>query len=453
VSQVEQAAGQAAPGAWILGRGWHQDKWEVLPEPHVEGYPVHRSLSAVSPDTPVLLVHASGHASMVNARALELAGIGGETPDPPGGTILRDRWGQATGLLRETAQRGVREVQAQDAAAEREATTLRAIALARDECLQKGVTSFQDAGSDFFTIDLVRRVAEAGDLGLRLWTMLRVSDDELAERAANYRMIGVADDHLTVRAIKRSIDGALGAHGALLLEPYADLPESAGLNTYELADLRHTAEIAMRHDMQLCVHAIGDRGNRETLDVFAEQFQRHPEKDDLRWRIEHAQHLHPDDIPRFAELGVIASMQAVHCTSDAPWVPTRLGEQRSREGAYVWRSLLDSGAVVTNGTDAPVEDVDPLPSFYAAVTRALPGGGAFHPEQRMSRLEALRSYTTAAAYAAFEEGIKGKLAPGMLADVVVLSRDILAVPEQEILGTEVVYTIVGGKVLYAKEGG
>jgi len=204
----------------------------------------------------------------------------------------------------------------------------------------------------------------------------------------------------------------------------------------------------MEHDFQLCVHAIGDRGNRETLDLYERLFRERGDGRERRWRIEHAQHLAPEDIPRFAGLGVVASMQAVHCTSDGPWVPHRLGERRAREGAYVWRALIDSGAVVCNGTDAPVEDVDPIPNFHAAVTRLMSGGEAFYPEQRMTRMEALRSYTIDAARAAFEEESKGSLSPGKLADVVVLSQDILSIPEERIPSTRVLYTVVGGEVVF-----
>jgi predicted amidohydrolase YtcJ len=253
---------------------------------------------------------------------------------------------------------------------------------------------------------------------------------------------------LTVRAIKRGIDGALGPHGAWLLEPYEDLPESAGLNTSSIESIEETARLAMEHGFQLCTHAIGDRANQETLNIYERAFQTDPDRTDLRWRIEHAQHLHPTDVPRFAELGVIASMEGIHATSDAPYVLARLGSQRAEDGAYVWQSLLQSGAVVTNGTDAPVEDVDPIDSFYATVSRRLKDGSVFFPEQRMSRLEALRSYTLSGAYAAFEEDIKGSLTPGKLADITVLSKDIMTIPEDEIPSAEVVYTIVGGIVMY-----
>lgn len=450
---VARAAQDAAPGQWIVGWGWHQEKFSEPPPGAVEGYPTHPLLTRAVPDHPVLLKHAAGsHGGIANARALELARIDRETPDPPGGRIVRDAHGDPTGVLRESAYQLVRSIQER---AESEMTAeqiarreRREIELADRECLSKGITSFQDAGSTFHTVDLLREVAESGELGVRLWVMIREDNDRLRQRIRDYKIIGAADGHLTVRAIKRSIDGALGTHGAWLLEPYEDLAHTAGLNTEPLDALQDTARIAMENDVQLCVHAIGDRGNRETLDIYERTFGEHPAKEDLRWRIEHAQHLSVEDIPRFAELGVIASMQGVHCTSDGPWVPKRLGRQRSEQGAYVWRKLIDSGAVVTNGTDAPIEDVSPIQNFYASVTRNTIQGDAFYPEQRMNRLEALRSYTVNAAYAAFEEKEKGSLAPGKLADITVLSQDILTVPDERLLDTEVVYTIVGGEVLY-----
>jgi predicted amidohydrolase YtcJ len=263
-------------------------------------------------------------------------------------------------------------------------------------------------------------------------------------------MIDYGNGHLTVRAIKRAIDGALGSRGAWLLEPYSDKPDSTGLNTTSVDDIRETARLAMKNGYQLCVHAIGDRANRETLNIFEEAFKANPDKKDLRWRVEHAQHLSLSDIPRFGALGVIASMQGVHCTSDAPYVLARLGAKRAEEGAYVWQKLMKSGAVVTNGTDAPVEDVDPIASFYASVSRKLKDGSVFYPDQRMSRFEALKSYTKNGAFAAFEEGSKGTLAPGKYADMVILSKDIMTVLEDEIPTARVVSTIVGGKVVYKK---
>ncbi|MCP3977901.1 MAG: amidohydrolase [bacterium] len=452
VDTVAVAAQNHEPGEWILGRGWHQEKWERPADPAVEGYPVHERLSRAVADNPVLLVHASGHAALANAAALELAGIDRDTPDPAGGTILRDGAGAPTGVLRETAEelverayRNSLEGLTADQLAQR---AIKEIELADAECLSKGITSFQDAGSSFETVDRIRSIAEQGRLGVRLWMMLREDNAALDEHLASYRTIGAADNHLTVRAIKRSIDGALGSHGAWLLEPYTDLPESSGLNTVPLDDLQETARLALVHDVQLCVHAIGDRGNRETLDVFERAFAPIENTDELRWRIEHAQHLSPEDVPRFRDLGIVASMQTVHCTSDGPWVPERLGDRRSEEGAYVWRTLMESGVVVTNGTDAPVEDVDPIANFHSAVTRRMRNGETFYPEQKMTRMEALEAATIHAAHAAFEEQLKGSLTPGKLADVTVLSRDILTVSEDEIPSASVWMTIVGGEVMY-----
>jgi predicted amidohydrolase YtcJ len=453
VAMVADAAKKAPPGAWILGRGWHQSKWDKTPVPNVQGFPVHAQLSKVSPNNPVWLTHASGHASMVNAQALKQAEITGKTAEPVGGQILKDSQGQPTGLLQERAQQllspAYRAYNSRKTPAELESEARKDIELATDECLAHGITSFQDAGSPLQTIDLFKKEADAGELRIRLWVMIRDSNNALAKNLAKYRTIDAGDGHLTVRAIKRQMDGALGSRGAWLLEPYSDLPSSTGLNTEPIADIRKTAELAIANDFQLCIHAIGDRANREVLNLYEDVFREHPEKNNLRWRDEHTQHLDPADIPRFAKLGVIASMQAIHCTSDAPYVLPRLGPKRAKEGAYVWRTLLDSGAIVTNGTDAPVEEVDPIASFYAALSRKLKDGTRFYPEQRMTREEALRSYTLNNAYAAFEEKSKGSLAPGKLADITVLSKDILTIPEDEIPGTEVVYTIVGGKIAYS----
>jgi predicted amidohydrolase YtcJ len=453
VALVAAAAQRAQPGEWILGRGWHQEKWVPRPLDTVDGVPLHHELSRVSPNNPVILTHASGHASFVNARAMELAGITATTADPPGGTVVRDEQGNPTGLLRETAMYLASRVHAQAEAArspaEREAIARRQVELAGQEALGHGITSFHDAGTPFTTIDFFRRLADEGALPVRLYVMVRGDTTDLAANLARQRVIGHANGFLTVRAIKLSIDGALGSHGAWLLEPYADMPESRGLNTVDLDIFRRTAELAMQHGYQMNTHAIGDRGNREVLDLYERLFQARPDERDLRWRIEHAQHLHPSDIPRFARLGVIAAMQGIHATSDGPWVPERIGQQRAREGAYVWRSLWETGAVVTNGTDVPVEDISPIASFYASVTRHMENCEQFYPEQRMTREQALRSYTLNNAFAAFEEDLKGSLAPGKLADIVVLSRDIMTVPEAEIRGTEVVHTIVGGQVRYS----
>lgn len=446
VGMVADAVAESEPGELITGRGWHQEKWDRRPQPNVDGLPYHESLSAVSPDNPVILTHASGHATYANALAMELAGIDATTPDPEGGEIVHDPQGEPIGAFRETAS----GLLAPARAGASEPDPRRVALLAQEEAFSKGITTFHDAGAPFSTLDLFKEMVDDGSLKIRIYAMARTDTASLKKNLDAYRVVGYGGDRLTIRAIKVAIDGALGSHGAWLLEPYDDLPSSTGLNTTPLAVVRRTAELAMEHDYQYNVHAIGDRANRETLDIFEAAYH-DAGPADYRWRVEHAQHLDPDDIPRFAELGVIASMQGVHATSDGPWVEPKLGEERAREGAYVWRKLVDSGAIVMNGTDAPVEDVDPIPNYYATVTRKMADGEAFYPEQALTRMEALRTYTINGAYGAFQEDIKGSLSLGKLADVTVLSQDILSIDEDLIPDTEVVYTIVGGEVVYAAD--
>jgi hypothetical protein len=454
VAMVAEAVKKAKPGEWVTGRGWHQEKWDKTPEPNVNGFPFHDALSKASPDNPVLLTHASGHSCLANAKAMALAKITAKTPNPAGGEIIKDAKGNPIGAFLETAQGLLRGGRARNQTArtpeEIEAERLKVVELADKECLSKGLTSVHDAGAGWDTVGLYKKIIDQGKLGVRLNVMLSTGNKQLLEKAAEYRLIGYGGNRLTVRSIKRIIDGALGPRGAWLLEPYEDLPSSTGLNTDSIEDLKETAKIAIENGFQLCIHAIGDRANRETLNIYEEAMKAHPDKKDIRWRIEHAQHLSLADIPRFGQLGVIAAMQGIHCTSDGPWVLKRLGPKRAEEGAYVWRRLMASGAVVSNGTDAPVENVDPLPSFYASVTRKMKNGELFYPNQKMTREEALRSYTLNAAYAAFEENIKGSLVPGKLADITVFSKDIMTCPDDEILSAEAVFTIVGGKVLFRK---
>src|SRR5215471_4748473 len=454
VAMVAEAASHAKPGEWIYGRGWHQEKWTSKPDPNVEGFPTHASLDKVSPGNPVLLVHASGHAAFANAKAMELSGIKRSTESPSGGEILRDKNGDATGLMRERAQglikRGAGEPE--PTPEETAARDRKVLELAAQESLSKGITTFEDAGSPLATVDLIKKMVDEQKLGVRLWVMVRQPNAIIGPKLAQYKMLDYGDGHLTVRAIKRQIDGALGSRGAWLLAPYADKPDSTGLATEPITGpdgIEETAKLAMANGFQLCVHAIGDRANRETLDIFERAFKANPGKTDLRWRVEHAQHLSAQDIPRFGKMGIIASMQGIHSTSDAPYVLERLGADRAKEGAYVWQKLMKSGAIVANGTDAPVEDVDPIPNYYASVSRKTKSGMVFYPDQRMSRMEALKSMTINGAYAAFEEGNRGSLAPGKYADVTVLSKDILTVPEDEIPSAKVVYTIVGGQMLYS----
>jgi predicted amidohydrolase YtcJ len=455
---VAEAAKKAKPGEWIVGRGWHQEKWDKALEKHVQGYPYHNHLSEVSPNNPVVLRHASGHALMANKAAMDAAGISKESPDPHGGHIVRGPDGEAIGVFEERAMEAIAKVHEEYLATLSPEEQLhrweRGIELAQQECLRHGVTSFQDAGSHFDELERYRKMAEEGKLRLRLWAMVRHSSEELAKGFTNdFPMIDVGDRHFTCRAIKTELDGALGSYGAWLLAPYNDKPGFEGQNTTTIEEVKAIAKLAFDKKMQLCVHTIGDRANRELLNLMEEITKAGGKPlNDLRWRSEHAQHIDPTDIPRFAQLGVIAAMQGVHCTSDAPFVVKRLGEERARTGAYPWQSLLKAGAIVTNGTDVPVEDVSALECFYASVTRkrhqSSDNGLEFFPEQKMTRAQAIHSYTAANAYAAFEEEWKGTLTAGKVADIVVLSNDLMKCTDEEILGTKVVWTMVGGIVQY-----
>ncbi len=454
VAMVAAAAKQAKPGEWILGRGWHQEKWANAPKPNVEGFPFHDALSKVSPNNPVMLTHASGHATFVNAKAMEAANLTRTTVNPSGGEILKDATGRPIGLLRETASaivsRAYEQWRSAKTAAERDSDARRQVQVSVQASLEKGVTSFHDAGSNFATIDMLKQVASEGGLGIRLWVMVRDSNDNLRAKLARYRAVGLNDNHLTIAAIKVVADGALGSRGAWMLDPYSDSPASVGLPTNSPESIAETSQIALEHNVQLCVHAIGDRANREVLNVYERAFKSRPDQKDLRWRIEHAQHISAADIPRFGRLGVIAAMQGIHATSDAPYVLARLGPKRAEEGAYVWQKLMRSGAIIANGTDVPVERIDPMANFYATITRKTKDGSVFFGDQKMSRAEALKSYTWNGAFAAKEETLKGSLAVGKLADITVLSKDIMTVAEDEILSTHAVYTIVGGKIAYRR---
>ena len=452
VSMVAEAAADAEPGEWIVGRGWHQERWGESDTPTYDGVPHHRSLSAVSPDNPVILFHASGHGAYANAAALALGAIDNDTPDPEGGTIVRDENGEATGFLRQAAQMPVRTqlMASQEGMSEeeRQARFERWVELAGQEALRHGVTSFHDMGTNFANIDRLKAMAEAGRLPVRLHVAIRhETNEDLRARAADYRMIDHANGFLTVRALKRNIDGALGTHGAWLLDPYADKPGSTGLPQTSLENLRETAEIALENGFQLNTHAIGDRGNREVLDLYEDLLGSRPDED-LRWRVEHAQTLHPDEVPRFADLGVIASMQGVHATSDGPWVPQRLGEARAQRRAYVWRALLDADAIICNGTDVPVESISPIASYTSSVTRRMANGEQFFPEQSMGRMEALYSYTMGCAEAVFEEEKLGSITPGKRADIVVLNANPLTISEEELSDLQVEMTLIDGEVRY-----
>ena len=455
VDLVAGAVRTAEPGAWIVGRGWHQAKWDDRPSPGIEVLPIHAKLSEISPNNPVILIHASGHAVFVNALALEESGIYADTPNPAGGEIVRDSQGNPTGMLRETAQNAAREALAANLS-KRPADVIdserrRQVELAAQEALANGITSFHDMGESFQTIDFYRKLADEGNLPLRLYVCVQEPSEVMRGQLADYRMVGYGNNYLTVRAIgEKVLDGALGVHGGWLLEPYDDMPLSSGYNVVPLADIRRSAELAIQHNYQMAIQGIGDRAARELLDIYEKNFRLNPARKDPRWRIEHCQVIHPADLIRFAKLKVIASIRGVFATSDGPWVVKRLGQKRARERGYLYRTLMDSGITVINGTDPPVEGISPLENIYRSITRQMENGELFFPEQRLTRQQALETYTVNNAYAAFEEDIKGSLTPGKLADITVFSRDIMTIDEEDILNTEIAYTIIGGEVKYQR---
>ena len=456
VELVRQAVEKAEPGQWILGRGWHQEKWDTLPSNMVKGFQTHEKLSAVSPNNPVALEHASGHAVQVNAKAMEIAGVNQLSKESlkaiseEGGEIIRDKNGNPTGIFNELAT-GLIYKHMPSADDDRDR---KAIDFATQACLRNGITSFHDAGATRRNIEFFRQAKKEGTLGVRLYVMLG-GDDRAHVNEWIKKGPEIDSTHwLTIRSIKLYCDGALGSRGAWLLEPYTDRKDFVGMATITMDTVLSTSRKALRSGFQVCSHAIGDRANREILDRYEIAFKENPEIKDHRFRIEHAQHIHPNDIPRFGKLGVIPAMQAIHLSSDRPWAIDRLGEKRIKEGAYVWQSLLNSGAKIVNGTDAPVEPITPIASFYASVSRKTLKGepeGGYEPEQKMTREQALRSYTLDAAYGAFEENIKGSIQNGKLADFTVFSQDIMTAPETDLLKTEVMMTIVGGKVVYEKK--
>ena len=463
VDIVANAVSETVPGEWILGRGWHQSKWTPQPETMVKGFQTHHKLSAVSPDNPVYLTHASGHAGFANAKAMEIAGIlSGTVFDMElgdeiflkrdDGEIIRDINGKPTGVFNEVAQRLISKHIPDESDAYRD----KSLELAIEECLQNGVTSFQDAGSGRSSIATYRRFLDSGMMKIRLYVMLTSRDPDLLEDwYQRGPEIGLGNNFLTIRSIKLNSDGALGSRGAWLLADYNDRPGHAGMATQPMSYIHEVAENGLLSGFQVNTHSIGDRAVREVLNQYESVFQLHPDVNkDHRFRIEHAQHIDPEDIPRFSEMGVIAAIQGIHLSSDRPWAINRLGIKRIEEGAYVWRNLLKSGAVVINGTDVPVEPISPIESFYASVTRkTLKGEPAdgYEPWQKMTRVEALKSYTLSAAYGAFEEDFKGSVEVGKVADFTVLSHDIMTVPDDVILDTKIIYTIVNGKIEYKAE--
>jgi predicted amidohydrolase YtcJ len=441
VSRVGARVKEATAGRWVIGRGWDQNKWGNT------RFPTHEALSAVSPNNPVVLERIDGHALLANASAMRAAGVTAATKDPAGGRIEREASGAPTGVFVDNAMEIIDRVIPPMSHDEMTSTALAAV----KESNRWGLTGLHDPGEPRAVLDVFEELAKAGTFTLRVYAM--ISDDSAA--IEHYFQRGpqnaLYDSHLWIRAIKLYADGALGSRGAALLDPYTDDPKNSGLLKSTPEHLRDVSTRALQHGFQVATHAIGDRGNRIALDAYEAALKAVPTVDH-RFRIEHVQVLDHADIPRFAQLGVIPSMQAVHQTSDMYWAANRLGYARTF-GAYAWRSLLNTGAIIPNGSDFPVERVNPLFSFHAAVSRQddnnWPPGGWF-PEQKMTREEALKAMTIWPAYAAFQEQTMGSLTVGKLADFVILDRDIMTIPDSEILGTNVLATYIGGRVVFER---
>ena len=450
VDMVSDAVENSKPGEWILGRGWHQSKWNDDKNDFVKGFQTHERLSEISPNNPVWLKHASGHAGFANQKAMDIAGVNKETEFGFGGEIIKDLSRKPTGVFNERAQGLISEKVENNLGEE---SDLRAIELAVKASLENGVTSFHDAGIGRRTIEVLREAIDRDILKVRIYAMLTSRDTTLLnEWYKKGPEIGTGGDLLTIRSIKINADGALGSRGAWLIDEYSDRPGHYGMPTQSMDYVYSVAKQGIKTGFQVNSHAIGDKANREILNEYEKVFNEHPELAiDHRWRIEHAQHIAPDDIPRFGRLKVIPSIQGIHMSSDRPWAINRLGQKRIEESAYVWRDLINHGAVLINGSDVPVEPIDPIASFYASTTRktlkGLPDFG-YEPKQKMTRIEALKSYTINAAYGAFEDQIKGSIEIGKYADFTVFSQNLITIPEEKILDTKVLYTIVNGVVEY-----
>jgi len=451
-------------GRWIRGRGWDQNRWPS------KNFPTYHDLDKVAPNNPVYLTRVDGHATWVNKAILDLAGITKSTEDPPGGRIIRDKDGNPTGVLMDNAQDLISNVMPPP----RQEEVEEAVTFAVSEWPKYGITSVQDMGVGLKVIELYKKFIHEGKFPIRNYVAVGGESDAWEYYLRRGPEIGYGDNHLTVRSVKLYADGALGSRGAALIEPYSDEPANRGLTLISAQQIQAAAESSLAQGFQVCTHAIGDRANTYTLDAYEKAFHGKSGQP-YRFRIEHAQVLALSDIPRFKKLGVIPSMQPTHCTSDMYWAEARLGPKRIR-GAYAWRSLLNTGAIICGGSDVPVESPDPLLGFYAAITRQDIEGrpndwrnvqkhfelssdgitdtsafnGGWYASQRMTREEALKAFTIWAAYGAFEENIKGSIGVGKLADLVVLSKDIMKADPREIPDTFVLMTLVGGKVVYER---
>jgi predicted amidohydrolase YtcJ len=445
-TRVAERVASLPNGAWLRGRSWDQNDWDK------KEFPTHEMLDGVAGDHPVYLKRVDGHALWVNKKVLDLANISATTLNPSGGKILRDAQGKPTGVLIDNAMDLVNAVLPPLTTQERTA----AIEIAVKECLRFGLTEVHDMGVDAELLDIYKQLIAEKRFPFRVYAAINGLNKTWRDYQTHAPEIGMYDGRLTVRALKLYADGALGSRGAALIQPYTDDPKNKGLLLTPIDSMKKAAETALEKGYQVCVHAIGDGANRNVLNMYEELFKEHPEKSkDVRFRIEHAQVVAMNDIPRFSQLGVLPMMQQTHCTSDMYWAEQRVGSARIK-GAYAWRSMIQSGTSVPGGSDFPVESANPLLGFYAAVTRqdvkGFPPDG-WYAEQRMTREEALKSYTIWAAYAAFEEKQRGTIEVGKRADIVVLSNDIMKCAPKEILTTKVEYTIVAGEIVYSADAG
>ncbi|HKW61111.1 MAG TPA: amidohydrolase [Candidatus Acidoferrum sp.] len=440
VERVKQRAASAAPGEWIVGWGWDEGKW-------ASNYPTNQALSAATPNNPVFLIGLHTFAGWANRRALELAGVNKDTKDPENGKIVRDeKTGEPTGILLNHAQ----ELVSKHIPPMTLAQAKRAMQLAARECVRNGLTSVHEAKVTPLMVQALHELVREGRMPLRVYAMLDGADKNLVDEWLKRGPEIDPHHRLTIRAFKLFADGALGSRGAAMLEPYTDAPQTKGLMTTPEADVYSLTRRALQAGFQVCTHAIGGAANRGVLNAYEQAEKEVPSAHDPRLRIEHAQVLAPEDVPRFAKLGVIASMQPVHATSDMPWAEKRVGPERIK-GAYAWRSVKDSGAHLPLSSDFPGETLNPFYGIYAAITRQDPQGnppGGWHPEQRLTLDEALHGYTVEAAYSEFEEKDKGSIENGKLADLTVIAQDITKTPPPEILTIHVLKTFVGGKVIY-----
>jgi predicted amidohydrolase YtcJ len=445
LAKLKARVDQTERGQWIVGRGWIETFWKP------PRFPSHTDLDKIAPDNPVFLTRADGHAAIANTAALKIAKIDKNAANPFGGEILKDKTtGEPTGMLLDNAM----DLAAKNIPKPTEAEREKAFLLGINREIGLGWCEIQNAGSHAGDIKIIRKCFDEGKVKLRFINAVYGPGEDVQQFLREGSTINAYDHHFTQRTIKVIFDGALGSRGAALLKPYSDAPDTSGYLTEKPEDLKPMFEEALRRGIQVETHAIGDRTNRTILDLYEDALKAVPPDQrkirEPRWRVEHAQILDPADIPRFAKLSVIPSMQPSHAINDLFFAPSRLGTERLA-GAYAWQSLIQSGCIIAGGSDAPVERGEPMIEFYAAVARKSTkgeSGEGWHPEQAVSREQALKMFTTWPAYAAFEENDKGSIEAGKLADLTVLSSDIIKIPEPEILNTRCVMTVIGSEIVY-----